>query len=48
MGLSDCSSIAVGKRADLVLLDWPNGPTPAVKETWVAGRAAFRGSAIGG
>ncbi|WP_415404570.1 alpha-D-ribose 1-methylphosphonate 5-triphosphate diphosphatase [Tateyamaria sp. SN3-11] len=42
MNLADRGDIAVGKRADLVLLDWPDGATPAVQGTWVAGRCAYR------
>ncbi|MEM8656327.1 MAG: alpha-D-ribose 1-methylphosphonate 5-triphosphate diphosphatase [Pseudomonadota bacterium] len=42
MGLHDRGEIAVGKRADLVLVDWPKGQTPAIQGTWVAGRAAYR------
>lgn len=43
MGLEDRGSIAVGKRADLVLVDWPKGQTPAIEGTWVGGRCAYRG-----
>ena len=43
MGLNDRGEIAVGKRADLVLVDWPKGQTPASQGTWVNGRAAYRG-----
>ncbi|TCL08271.1 alpha-D-ribose 1-methylphosphonate 5-triphosphate diphosphatase [Shimia isoporae] len=43
MGLSDRGEIAVGKRADLVLVDWPDGHAPAIQGTWVGGRAAYRG-----
>jgi alpha-D-ribose 1-methylphosphonate 5-triphosphate diphosphatase len=43
MGLDDRGDIAVGKRADLVLVDWPQGQTPAIQGTWVAGRCAYRG-----
>jgi alpha-D-ribose 1-methylphosphonate 5-triphosphate diphosphatase len=42
MGLTDRGKIAPGQRADLVLIDWPKGHTPAVVGTWVAGRAAYR------
>ena len=42
MRLFDRGEIAVGKRADLVLVDWPDGHTPAIQGTWVAGRAAYR------
>lgn len=47
MGLSDRGTIAVGQRADLVLLDWPNGHAPAVLGTWSAGRCAFRARPAG-
>jgi alpha-D-ribose 1-methylphosphonate 5-triphosphate diphosphatase len=30
------------KRADLVLVEWPEGAAPAVRRTWVAGRDAYR------
>lgn len=40
MGLEDRGLIAPGMRADLVLIDWPDGATPAVRGTWAAGRAA--------
>ena len=42
MGLTDRGSIERGKRADLVLVDWPDKGTPAVVGTWIAGRAAYR------
>ncbi|SLN20240.1 Alpha-D-ribose 1-methylphosphonate 5-triphosphate diphosphatase [Pseudoruegeria aquimaris] len=42
MKLDDRGEIAPGKRADLVLVDWPEGHMPAVRGTWVAGRAAYR------
>lgn len=44
-GLHDRGEIAVGKRADLILIDWPksgSGATPAVKLTLCAGRVAYR------
>ncbi|KUP95067.1 alpha-D-ribose 1-methylphosphonate 5-triphosphate diphosphatase [Tritonibacter horizontis] len=47
MNLDDRGEIAVGKRADLVLVDWPEGDTPAIVGTWVAGRAAYRGQPAG-
>ncbi|MEO1551812.1 MAG: amidohydrolase family protein, partial [Pseudomonadota bacterium] len=47
MGLSDRGEVAIGKRADLVLLDWPGGQTPAVQGTWVAGRCAYRARPAG-
>ena len=42
MGLDDRGEISTGKRADLVVVDWPKGQTPAIHGTWVAGRAAYR------
>ncbi len=42
MGLTDRGEIAPGKRADLVLVDWPPGGIPAIQGTWVAGRPAYR------
>lgn len=42
MGLTDRGEISTGKRADLVLVDWPAGQTPAVQGTWIAGRCAYR------
>lgn len=47
MGLFDRGEIAVGKRADLVLVDWPEGASPAILGTWVAGRCAYRGRPAG-
>lgn len=47
MSLADRGEIAVGKRADLVLIDWPTGHMPSVCGTWVAGRAAYRGQPAG-
>ena len=44
MGLTDRGAIATGLRADLVLVDWPDGHAPAIVGTWVAGRAAYRGT----
>ncbi|MGL4238570.1 alpha-D-ribose 1-methylphosphonate 5-triphosphate diphosphatase [Tabrizicola sp.] len=40
-GLSDRGTIAVGLRADLVVVDWPEGNLPAIRQTWVAGRCAY-------
>ncbi|MEO0862427.1 MAG: alpha-D-ribose 1-methylphosphonate 5-triphosphate diphosphatase [Pseudomonadota bacterium] len=48
MGLTDRGDITVGKRADLVLVDWPKGHTPAIQGTWVAGRPAYRGTPLSG
>jgi alpha-D-ribose 1-methylphosphonate 5-triphosphate diphosphatase len=47
MNLTDRGDIAVGKRADLVLVDWPTGHAPSICGTWVAGRAAYRGQPAG-
>ncbi len=47
MNLPDRGEIAVGKRADLVLVDWPEGSAPAILGTWVAGHAAYRGQPMG-
>ncbi|KMW57744.1 Metal-dependent hydrolase involved in phosphonate metabolism [Candidatus Rhodobacter oscarellae] len=41
MRLTDRGDIAVGKRADLVLVDWPDGHAPAVRATYSAGRCAY-------
>lgn len=40
--LDDRGEIAVGKRADLILIDWPQGETPAVKMTMSGGKIAYR------
>jgi alpha-D-ribose 1-methylphosphonate 5-triphosphate diphosphatase len=42
MMLHDRGKIEVGKRADLVLVDWPNNDIPSVRETWVGGRQAYQ------
>lgn len=47
LGLADRGQIAPGQRADLVLVDWPEGHAPAVRGTWVAGRMAYRAEAAG-
>jgi alpha-D-ribose 1-methylphosphonate 5-triphosphate diphosphatase len=47
LGLADRGEIAVGNRADLVLLDWPEGHTPAVRRCIVRGRAAYGAIAAG-
>lgn len=41
-GLSDRGRLAPGLRADLIVMDWPEGSLPAVRETWVASRPAYR------
>ncbi|MCX7299923.1 MAG: alpha-D-ribose 1-methylphosphonate 5-triphosphate diphosphatase [Rhodobacterales bacterium] len=41
MGLRDRGRIAPGLRADLVLLDWPDGETPSTLRTWVSGRGGY-------
>ncbi len=41
LGLDDRGRIATGLRADLVLLDWPEGRVPAPRLTLVAGRPAY-------
>lgn len=43
MKLTDRGHIALGARADLVLVDWPADQAPAILGTWVAGRSAYRG-----
>ncbi|MET3613124.1 alpha-D-ribose 1-methylphosphonate 5-triphosphate diphosphatase [Rhizobium aquaticum] len=47
LGLKDRGEIAVGKRADLVLVDWPEEGTPVVRRTWVAGRTAYAATPAG-
>lgn len=47
MNLTDRGEIAVGQRADLVLVDWPEGHAPAIQGTWVGGRMAYRGQPMG-
>lgn len=42
LGLQDRGTIAPGQRADLVLLDWPEGGAPAARLTLVAGRPAYQ------
>lgn len=41
-GLTDRGRIEPGLRADLVLVDWPEGATPAAKLTLSGGRVAYR------
>jgi alpha-D-ribose 1-methylphosphonate 5-triphosphate diphosphatase len=40
-GFDDRGAVAIGRRADLILIDWPEGDVPAVQRTWVAGREAY-------
>lgn len=47
MGLDDRGEIRAGQRADLVLVDWPETRTPAIRGTWVNGRCAFRSTPAG-
>lgn len=42
LGLPDRGRVAAGLRADLVLIDWPEAGMPVVRQTWVAGRCAYR------
>ncbi|MDF0598120.1 alpha-D-ribose 1-methylphosphonate 5-triphosphate diphosphatase [Psychromarinibacter halotolerans] len=39
--LTDRGALAVGQRADLVLLDWPEGAYPRVRATVSGGRVAY-------
>lgn len=41
MGLADRGCIAPGMRADLLLLDWPEGQAAAPLRTWVSGRPGY-------
>ena len=47
-GLRDRGEIAPGQRADLVLLDWPEGGTPAPVATLRAGHTAYAAREFGG
>lgn len=47
-GLTDRGEIAPGKRADLLLLDWPEGESPAPLLTLSAGRVAHAARSFGG
>ena len=47
MGLTDRGLIAPGLRADLVLVDWPEGGVPVVRQTYVAGRCAYNSTPTG-
>ena len=40
--LADRGEIAEGKRADLVLIDWPEQQVPMVVLTLSAGKTAYR------
>ena len=46
-GLTDRGEISPGKRADLVILDWPEGRAPAPLATLRAGRAVFAARSFG-
>lgn len=41
LNLAERGRIAIGQRADLLLLDWPDQSTPAPLRTWVAGRGGY-------
>ena len=41
MGLFDRGRIAPGMRADLVLMDWPEGGAPSPLRTWVSRRGGY-------
>jgi alpha-D-ribose 1-methylphosphonate 5-triphosphate diphosphatase len=45
-GLTDRGQIAPGLRADLVLIDWPHGGVPVIRQTWVNGACAYAATAI--
>jgi alpha-D-ribose 1-methylphosphonate 5-triphosphate diphosphatase len=47
LGLGDRGEIAPGKRADLVLVEWPEGDLPAVRTCLSAGRTAYAATAAG-
>ncbi|MDO1581674.1 alpha-D-ribose 1-methylphosphonate 5-triphosphate diphosphatase [Rhizobium oryzicola] len=42
LGLTDRGVIEIGRRADLVLVEWPEGDAPVVRRTFAAGREAYR------
>jgi alpha-D-ribose 1-methylphosphonate 5-triphosphate diphosphatase len=46
-GLTDRGGIAIGQRADLVLIDWPEGATPTPRLTLVGGKTAYSAMAAG-
>jgi alpha-D-ribose 1-methylphosphonate 5-triphosphate diphosphatase len=41
MGLTDRGRIVPGMRADLLLVDWPEGHVPSPLRTWVSGRGGY-------
>jgi alpha-D-ribose 1-methylphosphonate 5-triphosphate diphosphatase len=41
VNLADRGRVAVGQRADLLLVDWQRGRTPRLVATFVAGEAVF-------
>jgi alpha-D-ribose 1-methylphosphonate 5-triphosphate diphosphatase len=47
LGLTDRGRIAPGQRADLVLVDWPEGGTPAMVLTLSAGDVGYAGRNFG-
>ena len=47
LGLKDRGTIEVGRRADLVMLEWPEGHTPVVRQCIVQGRIAYGAIAMG-
>jgi alpha-D-ribose 1-methylphosphonate 5-triphosphate diphosphatase len=47
-GLVDRGIIAPGLRADLILMDWPEGGIPVVRQTWTAGRLAYSATPLDG
>lgn len=47
LGLDDRGTIELGRRADLLLVEWPEGGVPCVRRTFVAGREAYRSVATG-
>jgi alpha-D-ribose 1-methylphosphonate 5-triphosphate diphosphatase len=48
LGLTDRGVIAQGQRADLVLIEWPEGGTPVARMTWAAGALAYAALPSGG
>lgn len=47
LGLADRGVIAQGKRADLVLVDWPDAGHPVIRRCFVSGRAAYAAEPAG-